>query len=418
MLQDTTAAHSEMRARRRHAIGARDLDSNHLRVVEVPVPLDSLRTHGFAGKRIGNEHRLAVDPCDSTPVMTKGDYLDGDFRFRCTLRATPHHDRNTRMHVPTLDGGADRDMAGREFSQPRPARSRGCAVAQILAARLVAPCETGPMPDRPLASSNLYAIVVEDDAVTREFLVGALELAGWDAVAACNMSIALGTIRARTPRLVLCDVRLPDGDAFEFAGELALDTGAGTRELYAVALSADVDRSLRARLIGAGYDDVLPKPLSLCRLMAALPDARARRWSAAHPERSSLSRDVLAVPTTAGNGRAAILDDDAALEVCGDWSTVQALRRLLADELPGHIQSLEEADAEGDGLAVDEILHRLRSAGGFCGAAALILAVSEAGTHEIEVKVRDRRLARVLLEGRALLEHLASRRAQQQLGGT
>ena len=110
------------------------------------------------------------------------------------------------------------------------------------------------MRDRTLLDPNLRALVVEDDTVTREFLADALAQAGWAVSVAATLAVAVRILREWTPRLVLSDVRLPDGDAFRLSAEFSLGNSAGKHEPYAIALSAEVDPALRARLMAAGYD--------------------------------------------------------------------------------------------------------------------------------------------------------------------
>ena len=67
-----------------------------------------------------------------------------------------------------------------------------------------------------------------------------------------------------------------------------------------------------------------------------------------------------------------MLDDDTGLCASGDYATLRALRQLLREEL---IMLDRRLDAlAGDRVALDERLHRLRAACGFCGADELATA--------------------------------------------
>ncbi len=266
------------------------------------------------------------------------------------------------------------------------------------------------MRDSTVTSLNRRAAVVEDDAVTREFLVEALERAGWTVFAAASLAVAVREIRQAFAGLLLCDVRLPDGDAFMLAEALALGNRAGRPDLYAIALSAEVDHGLRSRLLAAGYDAVLAKPLRFRELQAALGFANDSVPPVAGWSGAKVGRGVREAPTVPPRVHPAILDDHAALEACGNAGTVQSLRELLAEELPGCLEQLGHARAARDNDAVREILHRLRSASGFCGATALGQAVRGDWT---DAAADDQRLARVLREGHALLELLVLRRSKQ-----
>ncbi len=266
------------------------------------------------------------------------------------------------------------------------------------------------MHDPIVMSQNRRATVVEDDAVTREFLVEALERAGWTVFAAASLAVAVREHRQGFAGLLLCDVRLPDGDAFMLAEALALGNRAGRPDLYAIALSAEVDHGLRSRLLDVGYDAVLAKPLRFHELQAALGFTNDSASPVAGWSDAGVARGVRETPTSLPCVRPAILDDHAALEACGNAGTVQSLRELLAEELPGCLEQLGHARAACDSNAVREILHRLRSASGFCGATALGQAVRGDWT---DAAADDQRLTRVLREGHALLELLVLRRPKQ-----
>ncbi len=269
------------------------------------------------------------------------------------------------------------------------------------------------MHDPIVTSPNRRATVVEDDAVTREFLVEALEQACWTVFAAASLAVAVREVRQGFAGILLCDVRLPDGDAFGLAEALALGNRAGPRDLYAIALSAEVDHGLRSRLLDAGYDAVLAKPLRFHELQAVLGIANGSAPPVAGWGDARVARGVRESAAALPGLPPAVLDDPAALEACGNADTVQSLRELLADELPGCLGQLGYACAARDNDAVREILHRLRSASGFCGAAALGQAVRDACEDSPDTAADPQQLARVLREGHALLELLVLRRSKQ-----
>jgi len=63
-------------------------------------------------------------------------------------------------------------------------------------------------------------LVVDDDTVTKEALVGALEYSGWHVLEASNGSQALEILDKHTPDLILSDLLMPEMDGFEFIGQL------------------------------------------------------------------------------------------------------------------------------------------------------------------------------------------------------
>jgi DNA-binding response OmpR family regulator len=64
------------------------------------------------------------------------------------------------------------------------------------------------------------ALVVEDDAQTRELLVRMLHKEGWQTVEAENGRIALERLAGTKPAVILLDLMMPEMDGFEFMDEL------------------------------------------------------------------------------------------------------------------------------------------------------------------------------------------------------
>jgi CheY-like chemotaxis protein len=65
-----------------------------------------------------------------------------------------------------------------------------------------------------------HALVIEDDAATREMLGRMLEKEGWSVNRAANGRIALEKLRELVPQLILLDLMMPEMDGFEFVTEL------------------------------------------------------------------------------------------------------------------------------------------------------------------------------------------------------
>ncbi|WP_240097731.1 response regulator [Thermomonas flagellata] len=190
-------------------------------------------------------------------------------------------------------------------------------------------------------------LVAEDDPVSAAFLCdGARRL---PAAVHCADSIATALRLARAQRfdLLLLDANLPDG-----RGEALLQRlRSGGVEAPAIAHTAAVDPAVASRLLAAGFEEVLAKPLPLASLLDALrrhlPGVAAADW------------------------------DDAAAQAAlgGQAGHVQALRGLFLQELPGQRARIRGAHARGDLAALRAELHRLAASCGFVGAPRLAAAV-------------------------------------------
>lgn len=187
-------------------------------------------------------------------------------------------------------------------------------------------------------------LLAEDDPVSREFLTEALQACGASVTGCDDGDAALATATRLAFDLLVFDHHLPgrNGDAVLLA--LRANPGAASRATPALATSADPG-AFRAGLLAAGFAEVLPKPLPLADLAATL-----RRHG----------MPAFDVPA---------IDHEAALRACGSHAVATRLRHLFANqELPAVAAELARTT---DPHALRPMLHRLRSACGFCGATRL-----------------------------------------------
>jgi len=120
-------------------------------------------------------------------------------------------------------------------------------------------------------------LVVEDDPDTRAALRRMLERAGWAVTEAENGRVALERLAARTPRLVLLDLMMPEMDGFDFLD--AVRRQPTLRTLPVIVLTAkDLTEDDRRRLNG-GVDRIVqkgePDPEWLMRELHTLVTRRA-----------------------------------------------------------------------------------------------------------------------------------------------
>ena len=110
-----------------------------------------------------------------------------------------------------------------------------------------------PSANREVAAGRGRVLVVEDEPAVRAIAVRALELAGYDVLAAASgdeaIAIAQGT--QPSPDLVVCDLLLPDESGFEVVKALRAERP-GLPVLYVSGFTAEIDR--------VGGDAFLAKP--------------------------------------------------------------------------------------------------------------------------------------------------------------
>lgn len=213
-------------------------------------------------------------------------------------------------------------------------------------------------------------LVVEDDPVSRVFFLEVLSAlpAVVDAADGCGEAVACA--RAHPYALWLVDAHLSDGGAVDLLPRLR---GArGDTDAVALASTASRDPGVHAALLGAGFAEVLGKPVGASNLLATV--RRRLRMKVREPR--ATFEPVTAAPASADcRAPAGPWDDAVALAALGNAASVRSMRALFASELPGVVAQVDAALLAHDAAIAREVLHRLSSACAFTGARRLAHAV-------------------------------------------
>lgn len=198
-------------------------------------------------------------------------------------------------------------------------------------------------------AGRFRVLLAEDDPVSRAFLVEAIRTCGAEPKDCADGETALGFARSQAWSLLIFDHHLPGRNGDAVLAALRADLHAASHATPAIATSAARDAEM-ASLLKAGFAEVLPKPLPIETLRAAL---RRHGCAVAEPP----------------------LDDDDALRACGSAVAVTRLRRLFAEqELPKVQNELDDVGSET--ALLRPTLHRLQASCGFCGARTLASATA------------------------------------------
>ena len=106
-----------------------------------------------------------------------------------------------------------------------------------------------------------HALVVDDDADTREMLTRVVASEGYSVAAADSLRSARAQLARRTPDVILVDLRLPDGDGIVLARELERPLAT---DIVLVTGHASLDSAIEGLRLGAS--DYLTKPINVERL--------------------------------------------------------------------------------------------------------------------------------------------------------
>jgi two-component system, cell cycle response regulator DivK len=135
-------------------------------------------------------------------------------------------------------------------------------------------------------------LIVEDNERNLRLVRDVLEFHGYTTLEARNAGDAIALAAAHRPRLVLMDIQLPDGDGVAVLKQLRSDPA--TAPIPVIALTAFAMREDRERLLAAGFDGYIAKPIDVRafpgQLRAVLAATAAQRGGAGEP-RSSVGLD-------------------------------------------------------------------------------------------------------------------------------
>jgi CheY-like chemotaxis protein len=115
--------------------------------------------------------------------------------------------------------------------------------------------------------SSGYILIVEDDDDIREALSQILELEGYAVREAANGREGLDiSAREPVPSLILLDLMMPIMDGWQFRSEQMKDPALA--KVPVIVISADA--GVHEKVASFGAASVLPKPISLDRLLRAV----------------------------------------------------------------------------------------------------------------------------------------------------
>ncbi|KUY91727.1 hybrid sensor histidine kinase/response regulator [Burkholderia territorii] len=167
-------------------------------------------------------------------------------------------------------------LHGGEVAAASDGAGRGTTVTVMLPVDWSADDLTG-QPLRPSGASTAVALdgqrvlVVDDDATSRASLAAALETLGAHVSTARSGRDALDVVAQQPPSVVLSDLAMPDGDGYWLLDHIRhLPDGGG--RLPVVAVTAHAGTADRNRVMAAGFDAYLCKPVDMPTLASVIVD--------------------------------------------------------------------------------------------------------------------------------------------------
>ena len=117
--------------------------------------------------------------------------------------------------------------------------------------------------------AGVRALVVDDDRDARDAVTAVLEDSGAEVTAVATAREALAVLAADTTDVLVSDIAMPAEDGYEFIRRLRVNPGTVGR-VPALALTAYASADEQRRILGAGFDAYLAKPIEATELAEAV----------------------------------------------------------------------------------------------------------------------------------------------------
>ncbi|HEX8638363.1 MAG TPA: ATP-binding protein [Pyrinomonadaceae bacterium] len=182
-------------------------------------------------------------------------------------------------HLVELHGGTIRaesagEDAGATFTVNLPTSNaldfQPVPVAAEKNARHSAISENGASETALPRLDNLNVLIVDDDADARDLLVTVLTRQGANAIAAASVGEAVEKFQTNAPDLIVSDIEMPDEDGFSLIKKLREFNQNRTRKIPAIALTAHARSSERLKVLSAGFQTHLAKPIETAEFLAVV----------------------------------------------------------------------------------------------------------------------------------------------------
>ncbi|HEX8247177.1 MAG TPA: ATP-binding protein [Pyrinomonadaceae bacterium] len=115
---------------------------------------------------------------------------------------------------------------------------------------------------------GLRVLIVDDEREARDWLIAVLSRQGANVAAAATVAEAVKKFQTQAPDLIISDIEMPGEDGFSLIKKLRTFNQKQTRKIPAIALTAHAPAAERLKILSAGYQMHLAKPVDTAELIA------------------------------------------------------------------------------------------------------------------------------------------------------
>ncbi|MEO6594349.1 MAG: response regulator [Planctomycetota bacterium] len=161
------------------------------------------------------------------------------------------------------------EMHGGEVRVESPGENQGATFFVKLPLVPVSASEVTHDTPRPVDLGDARILVVDDDGDARALLERVLRESGADVRGVESVTKALEVLETFAPRLLISDIGMPERDGYALIREVRA-SGHDSSSLPAIAITAYAGEEERQRILRAGFQLRIPKPIIAAHLPAAI----------------------------------------------------------------------------------------------------------------------------------------------------
>jgi PAS domain S-box-containing protein len=180
------------------------------------------------------------------------------------------------LHGGTVEASNSPQHSGAVFKIQLPRRS-------LAAVERVPPLDRHPQAEETVwldaapSLAGMKVLVVDDEPDARELVATALGRCGAEAVAAASAAAAYDALRSESFDVLLVDIEMPDVDGYDFIRRLRSLPAEQGGSIPAAALTAYASAQDRIKVLAAGFQIHVAKPVQPAELAAVVASLAAQR---------------------------------------------------------------------------------------------------------------------------------------------
>ena len=128
--------------------------------------------------------------------------------------------------------------------------------------------QDGELNNAPAVRPPASILVVDDSRENVRLLAGVLTHHGYTVRAATNGRLALASVEAERPDLIVLDIMMPEMDGYEVCTRLKADPDARTRDIPVIFCSVEGDVPSKVKAFSIGGIDYITKPFQIDEVLA------------------------------------------------------------------------------------------------------------------------------------------------------